>query len=873
MAKKEDKSRDSSARFVSYVAKLALVCIVVLAWVSLLTFSPLDPPSKAAYGPERHTQNAMGIIGSHFAYLLQHYIGGGVFVALTFATIAAAIVLVQERFRDGYWRMLGTTLLTISTSAALYLKDPSVSLADSWSGVLGQFTGYWLSIGFSPAGSWLIMACIFCCGLMLAVDNLVLQLPKVGRKLWDNRDRLRLPQFIAALKGRLAWATLGPQARGAARVGGKTAEKPLPAPKPESKPAKPVADADQAVSARIRIASAAVPGAAASAACAAGSSPARDAGAVAAVSPARNASAPPANASSATPAQPPAQVAGIVPAIKPSAPSAGAVTSPANAAGAGVTAAANLSRPALPAPARLTPAKLDRPGSTETAVTFMLPSADLLAAPSGGYAQVQEEQAEIKRAVLQQTLTDFGVSAEVVGHQTGPVITLFELSLAPGVKVAQIANLATDIARSLAVPGVRIVSPIPGKDTVGVEVPNMQKEIVRIRELMLLAPDADKKQNLPLYLGKDAGGGPIVADLAAMPHMLIAGTTGSGKSVCINTIIVSLLMTRSPQDVKFILVDPKMVEMAAFENLPHLLCPIVNDMRKAEEILEWAATKMDERYELLREANVKNIAGYNRLGRDELLKRLEITNEEEAKHIPTKLPYYVIIIDELADLIMTSSKEVEGHIIRIAQKARAVGIHLILATQRPSVNVVTGLIKSNMPCRISFRVASRQESRIVLDQNGADVLLGQGDMLFLQPGTSSLARAQGTYVDDNEIRTVVNAVKAAGPPQYENDLVKINSGAGADGGGEKDDLFDKAVEIVLASQRGSVSLLQRRLQVGYSRASRIIDQMADAGLLGDYKGSQARECLLTLEDWQAMKATIAADHSGQSAANGEPTSV
>jgi S-DNA-T family DNA segregation ATPase FtsK/SpoIIIE len=317
-----------------------------------------------------------------------------------------------------------------------------------------------------------------------------------------------------------------------------------------------------------------------------------------------------------------------------------------------------------------------------------------------------------------------------------------------------------------------------------------------------------------------------------------------------------------------------MVEMAAFENLPHLLCPIVNDMRRAEDILEWAATKMDERYEVLKEAGVKNIAEYNRLPKDELYKRFQCESDEERKAIQLKMPYYVIIIDELADLIMTSSKEVEGHIIRIAQKARAVGIHLILATQRPSVNVVTGLIKSNMPCRISFRVASRQESRIVLDQNGADVLLGQGDMLFLTPGTSNLTRAQGAFVDDSEIRQVVGELRKGGEPSYNPELLRLGSVAADDegGSGERDELFDKGVEIVLASQRGSVSLLQRRLQVGYSRASRIIDQMAEAGLLGDYKGSQARECLLTLEDWQAQKAAIHADQTGASALDGQPTS-
>ncbi|KKK61109.1 hypothetical protein LCGC14_3017620, partial [marine sediment metagenome] len=362
------------------------------------------------------------------------------------------------------------------------------------------------------------------------------------------------------------------------------------------------------------------------------------------------------------------------------------------------------------------------------------------------------------------------------------------------------------------------------------------KEIVRIKELMLLKPEIEKKMTLPLYLGKDAGGEAIVADLGQMPHMLIAGTTGSGKSVCINAIIMSMLMNRTPQQIRLILIDPKMVEMAAFEHIPHLLYPIVHDMNRAESILEWAVGKMDERYELLKDARVRNIIGYNRLGAEEIYKRFQVDSDEEKAQISTHLPYYVIIVDELADLIMTSSKEVESHIIRIAQKARAVGIHLILSTQRPSVNVVTGLIKSNMPCRISFRVASRQESRIVLDQNGAEVLLGQGDMLFLQPGGSHLARAQGTFVAESEVRALVDHVRGDCQPEYNTELVRLQSGHGDLSSGEHDDLFDKAVEIVLSTKRGSVSLLQRRLSVGYSRASRIVDQMAEAGILGDYKG-------------------------------------
>ncbi|MEI7836925.1 MAG: DNA translocase FtsK, partial [Planctomycetota bacterium] len=350
-----------------------------------------------------------------------------------------------------------------------------------------------------------------------------------------------------------------------------------------------------------------------------------------------------------------------------------------------------------PAPTQGVPKaeKTGKPGAYEK------PSSDLLSDPTGGYLQSQETVAARKREVLQQTVDDFGVQAQVVGYMTGPVITLFELSLAAGVKVSQVSSLSKDIARALAVPAVRIVSPLPGKDTIGIEVPNLEKEIVRIKELMALDPAAETKMHLPLYLGKDASGGAIVTDLATMPHMLIAGTTGSGKSVCINAIIMSLLMTRTPEQVGFILADPKMVEMAAYEHIPHLLCPIVTDMRRAEDILEWAATKMDERYEVLKEAGVRNIAEYNRLDAKKIYELFGAETDEDRARIPTRMPHYVIIIDELADLMMTSGKDVEAHIIRIAQKARAIGIHLVLATQRPSVNVVTGLIKSNMPCRVS----------------------------------------------------------------------------------------------------------------------------------------------------------------------------
>ena len=423
----------------------------------------------------------------------------------------------------------------------------------------------------------------------------------------------------------------------------------------------------------------------------------------------------------------------------------------------------------------------------------------------------------------------------------------------------QIATLSNDIARALKAHAVRVVAPISGKNTVGIEVPNVEKERVRLKELMSLAGKKATEMGLPLFLGKDAGGAALVADLTVMPHLLIAGTTGSGKSVCLNAVILSLLMTKRPDHVKMILIDPKMVEMSQYKDVPHLMCPLVTDMPRAEKVFEWAVTKMDERYELLAEARVKNIAGYNALTPGELYVRFNPASEQEKAQISTHLPYIVIIIDELADLMMTAAKEVEHHLSRLSQKSRAVGIHIIVATQRPEVKVVTGLIKSNLPARICFRVASRMDSRIVLDQNGGEVLMGQGDMLFLPPGSHKLVRAQGTYLEETEVHAVLGDLASRAKPEFHPELIRLKAADAEVDGGLRDPLFDDAVRTVIESKRGSVSLLQRRLTIGYSRASRLIDQMAVAGIVGSYKGSQAREVTMTLEEWDAVRTTMEAD--------------
>ena len=481
---------------------------------------------------------------------------------------------------------------------------------------------------------------------------------------------------------------------------------------------------------------------------------------------------------------------------------------------------------------------------------YTLPPLDLLEEPEHSFEAVQKKVVKAKAASLESLLAEFNVIARVVAAETGPVITMFELELDPGIKVSQISNLANDMARALGAAAVRVVAPLPGKHTIGIEVPNNEKEKVRIKDLMNLSGGKSSRMKIPLFLGKDSSGDALVSDLTTMPHLLIAGTTGSGKSVCINSIVTSIMLTKRPDEIKVILVDPKMVEMTAFSAIPHLMCPIVTETARAAQILEWATLKMDERYAFLAEAGVKNVAGYNALGPEEVVRRFNPTCEEEEAKIPKRLPYVVIIIDELADMMMTGSKEVEAHIVRLAQKSRAVGIHLVLATQRPQATVVTGLIKSNLPTRISFRVAARMDSRIVLDQNGAETLLGQGDMLFLKPGTSDLVRSQGTFVDDFEIRRIVKHLKEIAEPQFHPELTQLNRISTSDA--QKDEMFDAAVRVVLETKRGSVSLLQRRLSIGYARASRIIEMMAGAGILGQYKGSQAREVMMTLDEYEQL---------------------
>ncbi len=494
---------------------------------------------------------------------------------------------------------------------------------------------------------------------------------------------------------------------------------------------------------------------------------------------------------------------------------------------------------------------------------FSLPDITLLKESEEFPYELLAKKARVAATTLENAFAEFGLNVKVAEIDTGPVVTQFELELEKGLRLNKVTALEDDLAIALRVPSVRVVAPIPGKNTVGVEVPNDEQVMVRMRELLQVSRSTWDELRLPLFLGKDVSGRPLVVDMAKMPHLLIAGRTGTGKSVCLNTLIVSLLMTRTPDEVRMLMIDPKMVELSPYKKIPHLMHPVITDMKKAEAVLGWAVDKMEERYDLLARVGVRHLDSYNKMGRAEVLDRLGIgENDPEAASVPDRMPFIVIIADEMADLMMTSGKEVEAHIIRLAQKSRAVGIHLVLATQKPTVDVITGLIKSNLPARISFQVASKMDSRVVLDEGGAERLLGSGDMLYLAPSTSYLTRAQGTYISDEEINAVIDFFSDV-EPEYSPELTKLTAAAsaaasagGASGEGgtrHHDDLYDQAVEVVIREGRGSVSLLQRALGIGYGRAARMIDYMAEDGVVGDYNGAQAREVICTQDDWESRK--------------------
>ena len=498
-----------------------------------------------------------------------------------------------------------------------------------------------------------------------------------------------------------------------------------------------------------------------------------------------------------------------------------------------------------------------------------LPPLKLLDDPPPHEPSYSAEALEALSRLVEMKLKDFGIDVEVVAVQPGPVVTRFELRPAPGVKASQITSLAKDLARALSVLSVRVVEVIPGKNVMGLEIANEKREIVTLGEIVRSKAYDDVHSPLALALGKDIGGHPMVADLTRMPHLLIAGTTGSGKSVAINAMVLSLLYKSTAEHVRMIMIDPKMLELSVYEGIPHLLAPVVTDMKQAANALRWCVAEMERRYQLMAALGVRNIVGFNKRVRDandsgkpirDPVMTMKASNDPtiDQSLIPDlqPLPYVVVIVDELADLMMIVGKKVEELITRLAQKARASGIHLVLATQRPSVDVITGLIKANIPCRIAFQVSARVDSRTILDQMGAETLLGHGDMLYLPSGTSMPTRVHGAFVSDQEVHRVVNALKVPAPPNYIEEVLSgprtpipglpgeddENGGEGADSA-EQDPLYDEAVKIVTTERKPSISYVQRRLKIGYNRAARLLEEMETAGIVGPLQSNGAREVL------------------------------
>lgn len=485
-----------------------------------------------------------------------------------------------------------------------------------------------------------------------------------------------------------------------------------------------------------------------------------------------------------------------------------------------------------------------------------LPPLSLLDAAPIPTGQYSRESLEAVSRQVELKLKDFGIDVQVVEVLPGPVITRFEIEPAPGVKGSQIMNLAKDMARSLSVVSVRVVDVIPGKSVIGLEIPNAQRELVVLSDIFRSKGYDAMKSSMTIGLGKDISGQPVVADLGKMPHLLVAGTTGSGKSVALNTMILSLLYKSTPKNIRLIMIDPKMLELSVYEGIPHLLAPVVTDMKEASNALRWCVAEMERRYKLMASMGVRNIAGFNRKVEEARAKGEPIpdpsykpTNVDDPTRYLEHLPFIVVIVDELADMMMTTGKKVEELIARLAQKARAAGVHLILATQRPSVDVITGLIKANIPSRIAFQVSSKVDSRTILDQMGAETLLGHGDMLYLPAGTSIPERIHGAFVDDHEVHAVVENIKSRGKANYNDDILKPSDAGGAealagiDKAEEVDPLFDEAVQIVTETRKASISYVQRRLKIGYNRAARIIEEMERSGLVSQTGNNGNREVL------------------------------
>ncbi len=794
------------------VFALVLLAATVFLVIALWSFSPADPPSALVYPPSTHVANACGRSGAFVAYYLFEFLGFASYYVVASLGVLTGLLLMRRQVNEPFVRGTGwcLSLISLTTLAAMAMPGITPGPVIGAGGYLGALCEGLLEMNFATTGAYILTLSVLLAGLLLCTDYLLLRLTASG-VMFSARGLLMIGRVghAAAERGRPA------DERGDAGEADDEEEEweeeddeGLEDEYEEEYEGEDEEEEQDADAREIRVRT---PG-----------SELED--------PEQ------ADASTEEDASPTRQTVGRVKNR--------------------IASALRITRPKKTEHEDVIDQLEAADQQVDEQIDYELPPLDLLLQSDDVSYEEHAREVRRKAKILERTFANFGFRVRVVEIETGPVIAQYEVELEAGLRLSKITSLADDLAIALRVPSVRIVAPLPGKNTVGIEVPNENRQLVRLREVIEETNGRAKRMKIPIYLGKDVAGNPMVVDLAALPHLLIAGRTGTGKSVCLNSIIVSLLMGRGPDEVRLLLVDPKMVELSQYKKLPHLMHPVVTDMKKAEAILAWAVDKMEERYALLARAGVRHVSIYNQLSEEELRERIAPESDEEWTQIPGQLPFIVIIADEMADLMMTAGKDAEQHIIRLAQKSRAVGIHLILATQKPTVDVITGLIKSNLPARIAFQVASRTDSRVVLDEMGADKLLGNGDMLFLSPGTSTLLRGQGTYLSDDEITRIVDFVGTT-EQQFASELVHLKTKDELETAGpgklkNRDELYESAVDVVVREQRGSVSLLQRTLGVGYGRAARLIDYMAEDGIVGEYNGSQARDVLISLEEWEAM---------------------
>ncbi|WP_414707865.1 DNA translocase FtsK [Pseudomonas sp. UBA6562] len=803
-------------------ALIAVGALCLYLWMALLTFDAADPGFTHTSTVDQ-VQNAAGRAGAYLADVMFMVLG---YFAYIFPLLLA--IKTWQIFRERHqpwqwsgwlvsWRLIGLVFLVLSGAALAHIHfHPSANLPFAAGGALGEGLGELARSLLNVQGSTLVFIALFLFGLTVFTDL-------SWFKVMDMTGKLTLDLFELVQGAATSWwAARNERKRLVAQL--REVDEPVLTTAPVKR--EPVKARERVVEREPALAS----------------PPAAPAPAVAS-------------------AAAPAPVAAPAPLAAPARP----VVLPEPVAPRETRPAPVIMPPAAKEPARA-PEPVKRPVPEKPAQQFVdsavqgtLPPISILDPAEEKKIEYSPESLAGVGNLLEVKLKEFGVEVTVDSIHPGPVITRYEIQPAAGVKVSRIANLAKDLARSLAVTSVRVVEVIPGKTTVGIEIPNDNRQMVRFSEVLSAAQFNESSSPVALALGHDIGGKPVITDLAKMPHLLVAGTTGSGKSVGVNAMILSILFKSGPEDARLIMIDPKMLELSIYEGIPHLLCPVVTDMKDAANALRWSVAEMERRYKLMAAMGVRNLAGFNRKIKDaeaagevihDPLYRRE-SMDDEPPSLNT-LPTIVVVVDEFADMMMIVGKKVEELIARIAQKARAAGIHLILATQRPSVDVITGLIKANIPTRMAFQVSSKIDSRTIIDQGGAEQLLGHGDMLYMPPGTSLPIRVHGAFVSDDEVHRVVEAWKLRGAPDYNDDILNgvEEAGSGFDGGGggsdddaETDALYDEAVQFVLESRRASISAVQRKLKIGYNRAARMIESMEMAGVVTPMNSNGSREVI------------------------------